>query len=63
MNAAVAKSYWRSIRRGARSFAEVPPELKEAVRDLARLAAEAGEVPGEDLTDVLGTAEGEEAGT
>lgn len=39
---AIAKSYWRSIQRGARTFAAVPDSQKEAVRILARADVEAG---------------------
>lgn len=39
---AIAKSYWRSIQRGARAFAAVPDSQKEAVRALARVDVEAG---------------------
>lgn len=39
---AVAKSYWRSIRRGVRAFPAVPMALKDAVRALARADVEAG---------------------
>lgn len=35
MNELVAKSYWRSIQRGTRTLAEVPPELRDRVRDMA----------------------------
>lgn len=38
----IAKSYWRSIQRGARAFAAVPDSMKEAVRALARADVEAG---------------------
>lgn len=39
---AIAKSYWRSIQRGSRTFAAVPASQKEAVRVLARADVEAG---------------------
>lgn len=39
---AIAKSYWRSIQRGARAFAAVPDSQKEAVCILARADVEAG---------------------
>lgn len=38
MNELVVKSYWRSIQRGARTLADVPPELRDRVRELARQA-------------------------
>lgn len=34
MNTAVIKSYWRSVRRGARTIEAVPNALREAVRAL-----------------------------
>jgi len=39
---AIAKSYWRSVQRGARAFAAVPDSQREAVRALARADVEAG---------------------
>lgn len=39
---AIAKSYWRSVRRGVRAFAAVPASQKEAVRVLARADVETG---------------------
>lgn len=39
---AIAKSYWRSIQRGSRTFAAVPDSQKEAVRILARADVEVG---------------------
>lgn len=38
MNEIMARIYWRSIQRGTRTVEAVPPELKEAVMELARLA-------------------------
>lgn len=35
MKELVARSYWRSIRRGTRTMEDVPEELRELVRELA----------------------------
>lgn len=39
---AVAKSYWRSIQRGVRVLQDVPENLRETVKGLARADVEHG---------------------
>ncbi len=58
MNTAViAKSYWRSLLRGRRTFGSVPEALREAVLALAREAAEKGEAVPAGLPELEKTAE------
>ena len=38
----IAYSYWRSIQRGARTFASIPAELKPDVKTIARDDVAAG---------------------
>ncbi len=38
----MAKIYWRTIKRNARNFSDVPEELKEAVKALAKADVENG---------------------
>ncbi len=58
---AIAKSYWRSVQRGARTFAAVPDSQKEAVRALARADVEAGLLDRETFLELIGGESGEEA--
>lgn len=51
---AIAKSYWRSIQRGARAFAAVPDNLKDAVRSLARESVESGALDQDAYRDFIG---------
>ena len=51
---AIAKSYWRSIQRGARTFEAVPDSLKDEVRALARADAAAGLLAGEQYRELIG---------
>lgn len=37
---AIAHSYWRSIKRGSRTFESIPDSVKEDVRTLARADVE-----------------------
>lgn len=39
---AIAHSYWRSIKRGTRTFASVPDKVKEDVRVLAQMDVQDG---------------------
>ena len=57
---AIAKSYWRSVQRGARSFAAVPDSQKEAVRALARADVEAGALDREAYRKLTGEDYGKE---
>lgn len=51
---AIAKSYWRSIQRGTRAFAAVPPNQQDAVRALARADVEAGLLDREAYQEFIG---------
>ena len=51
---AIAKSYWRSIQRGIRSFEAVPDSLKDEVRALACADVEAGVLARETWQDLTG---------
>lgn len=57
---AIAKSYWRSIQRGTRTFAAVPPRQQNAVKALARADVEAGLLDQEAYQGFIGEAYGEE---
>lgn len=56
---AIAHSYWRRIKDGARTFAAVPESVKDDVKALAVLDVEAGDITqaqyeqliGEEVTD------------
>lgn len=58
---AIAKSYWRSIQRGTRAFAAVPPNQQDAVRALARADVESGLLDRDAYRDFTG--EDYDAGT
>ncbi len=51
---AVAKSYWRSIQRGTRTFGAVPDSMKDAVRELAREDVKAGVLDQESYREFIG---------
>ena len=51
---AIAKSYWRSIQRGTRTFEAVPDSMKDAVRALARADVEAGVLGRDDYRTLIG---------
>ena len=57
---AVAKSYWRSILRGTRTFAMLPAAVQEDVRALARQASEDGVIDAERYRALTGAAAPEE---
>lgn len=50
----MAKIYWRTIKRGTRSYASVPEELKAAVKALARADVESGEITEEQYAELIG---------
>lgn len=50
----MAKIYWRSIKRGARAFADIPENLKAAVKALAMADVESGEITAEEYKDFIG---------
>ena len=51
---AIAKSYWRSIQRGARTFEDVHDSVKDEVRALARADVEAGVLGREEYQALIG---------
>lgn len=50
----LAKSYWRSVKRGARSFDAVPDGLKDKVRALAEAEVEAGTLTEQRYAELIG---------
>lgn len=50
----MAKIYWRTIKRGARTFAEVPSNLQEEVRALAKQDVIDGVITAEDYKKFIG---------
>jgi len=55
---AIAKSYWRSIKRGTKTFAQVPEELAAMVRELAQRDLEMGVITEADYLRWIGFEEG-----
>lgn len=56
---AIAKSYWRSVKRETRKFSAVPAELREDVRALAAAEVEAGTLAEEAAKRLTETEEAE----
>ncbi len=56
---AVAKSYWRSIKRGTRAFAALPAEVQGDVRALARQDLDAGGISAAQYETLIGGAKTE----
>lgn len=53
----VAKSYWRSIQRGTRTFDSIPGDaMKDLVRELAREDVNAGLITAEQYEQYIGEA-------
>lgn len=52
----MAKIYWRTIKRGTRTFEDVPENLKEEVKELARQDVEDGVITKEQYTEITGEA-------
>jgi len=50
----IAYSYWRSIQRGARTFASIPAELKPDVKTIARDDVAAGIFTAEQYETFIG---------
>ena len=50
----MAKIYWRSIKRGARAFADIPENMKAAVKALAMEDVQAGEITAEEYLALIG---------
>lgn len=51
---AIARSYWRRIKDGARTFDQTPEELKDDVRTLAREDVENGVITAEAYERLIG---------
>ena len=51
---AISHSYWRSIKRGTRTFESIKGEVKDDVRALARADVEAGVITREEYRDYIG---------
>jgi hypothetical protein len=51
---AIAYSYWRSIKRGNRTFDSIPANVKEDVRTLAREDVENGVITAEEYKEYIG---------
>lgn len=51
---AIAHSYWRRIKAGARKFANVPESVKEDVRTLAKADVQDGVISTEEYLDFIG---------
>lgn len=56
---AIAKSYWRSVKRETRKFSTVPAELREAVLALAEAEVQAGTLTEEAARSLTETEEAE----
>lgn len=53
---AIAHSYWRSIKRGNRTFDSVPDNVKDDVRTLAQTDVETGVITPEEYKQYIGEA-------
>ena len=51
---AIAHSYWRSIKRGTRTFEDIPDSVKDDVRTLARADVQNGIITPEEYTHYIG---------
>lgn len=51
---AIAHSYWRRIKAGARTFESVPASVADDVRTLARMDVESGVITPEDYEALIG---------
>lgn len=50
----MAKIYWRTVKRGTRTFADIPDNLKPDVKELARLDVENGIITSERYEEIIG---------
>ena len=50
----MAKIYWRSIKRKARAFADIPESMKDAVRELALAEVADGTITPEQYLEYIG---------
>ena len=51
---AIAHSYWRSIKRGVRTFESIPDSVKEDVRTLAQTDVQNGVITADDYKGYIG---------
>lgn len=51
---AIARSYWRRIKDGARTFDSTPDALKDDVRELAREDVENGVISADEYEQLIG---------
>lgn len=51
---AIAHSYWRRIKAGARTFESVPASVKDDVRALAQADVASGEITAEEYASYIG---------
>lgn len=51
---AIAHSYWRTIKRGTRTFDSVPESVQDDVRDLAMSDVQNGVITPEEYKDFIG---------
>jgi hypothetical protein len=51
---AIAHSYWRTIKRGTRTFDSVPDSVQDDVRTLARTDVENGVITADEYNDYIG---------
>lgn len=51
---AIAHSYWRSIKRGTRTFDSVPDSIKDDVRTLAKTDVQNGVITEEEYKQYIG---------
>lgn len=54
MISSIAKVYWRSIKRGTRTFAALSEKLQKEVRELAAVEAAAGSITAERCAELFG---------
>ena len=52
----MAKIYWRTIKRGARAFADIPENMKAEVKALALAEVEDGIITKEQYEEITGEA-------
>ena len=50
----MAKIYWRTIKRGTRTFADVPAHLQDEIRALALAEVEDGTITAEQYKELIG---------
>ena len=53
---AIAHSYWRSIKRGSRTFESIPTSVKDDVLTLAQADVASGEITAEEYEQYIGEA-------